>query len=196
MTPYKHNMGQRIKSDVQFVNLDMGFIAHLNIIAAAAVGQDLVSVLAAKALTAEAQEFIAGITNPAVPRSLRIKGNAVGIAGNVVVTGTNYADEIISETIALNGDVAVEGTKAFKTVTKVELPVQTHEGTDTVSVGLGNKLGLPYELAHNTVLAACRNNVRETTAPTVTVSATELESNTVLLNSALNSTAVDIYLIV
>jgi len=43
------------------------------------------------------------------------------------------------------------------------------------------------------VVAASLNNVREGTHPTVTVSATALESNTVDLNSALAGTPVKIY---
>lgn len=192
MYPYNFNFGQTIQTGVEGVECDRGFIAHFK---ATAVAQDLVSALAATALTAEAQDVTEGITSPDVPRSLRIKGNAAGVAGNVVVTGTNYADEAITETIALDGSTAVEGTKAFKTITQVALPIETHAGTDTVSVGLGNKLGLPYQLAHNTVVATFRGGAREGTAPTVAVS-TSIESNTVLLNSALNGTAVDVYLIV
>lgn len=67
---------------------------------------------------------------------------------------------------------------------------------DKVSVGFNDILGLPYKLAHNTVITAALNNVREATAPTVTVSAAALEVNTVRLNSALAGQAVDIYLIV
>jgi hypothetical protein len=126
---------------------------------------------------------------------LQIKGNQAGIAGNVVIEGTNMAGEVISETIAANGANAVNGTKAFKTVIKITLPAQTTAG-DTISVGVTDALGLPYKLAHNTVLAAYLNNTKEGTAPTVAVNATALESNIIDLNSALDGTQVDVYLIV
>ena len=69
---------------------------------------------------------------------------------------------------------------------------------DKVSVGWNNKLGLPYKLAHNTVTPGMTflNNTKESTEPTVTVSATALESNGVTLNSALDGTQIDLYLIV
>ncbi len=114
----------------------------------------------------------------------------------MVIHGTNYNNEVITETIALNGNVAVNGAKAFKTVTQIDLPIQTHAGTDTVSVGFGDSLGLPFKLTHNTVLKTFLNNVLEATAPTVTVSPTAFETNTVDLNSALDGHVVDIYLIV
>lgn len=196
MYPYNFKMGQKIQTDVDGVAMDRGYISHFQVKASDAVGQDLISVLAATALTAEAQSIKEGIKNPAVPRSLRVKGNAAGITGDVVIHGTNYADEVITETVALDGSNTVEGTKAFKTITQIDLPVETNVDTDTVSIGVGNKLGLPYKLTHNTVLTAYRDNVKEGTAPTVTVSPTAIEDNTILLNSALTGTVIDAYLIV
>jgi len=196
MYPYNHKMGQTIQTNADGVEADRGFLAHFQVAAAAAAAASATAILAATALTDEAQAIITGITNPAVPRSLTVKGNAAGITGNVVITGTNYAGAVITETIALNGSTAVEGTKAFKTVTKIDLPVEVNVGTDTVSVGTGTKLGLPWRLPHNTVLAAFLDNAKEGTAPTVTVSATAIESNTIKLNSALAGKVVDVYLIV
>lgn len=105
--------------------------------------------LGATALTAAAggQDIVAGITNPDVPRNVTALGNAAGIVGNVVVTGTNWAGETITDTIALNGANEVPGVKAFVTVTKVHLPPETHAGTDTVSIGRGNCLGLQRPIA-------------------------------------------------
>lgn len=196
MYPYNHKMGQKIQTDAEGISVDRGYLAHFQVSAANAVASSNIAVHAAVALTAEAQEVTAGITNPAVPRNIIVKGNASGIAGVVVITGTNYVSEEMTETIALNGATAVEGTKAFKIVSQINLPVETHIGTDTVSVGWGDKLGLPYKLAHNSVLSAYLDNTLETTAPTVTVSVTAIESNTMDLTSVLNGKVVDAYLIV
>ncbi len=185
-----------VPSDVRGVRLERMYPARFQVSAEKAVAATTVAVMAATALTAATQEIASGITSPAVPRSIRVKGNAAGIAGDVVIHGTNYASETISETIALNGSTVVEGNKAFRTVTQIDLPVETNAGTDTVSAGWGDKLGIPYKLPHNTVQMAYRNNVLEGTAPTVTTSATNLEDNTVDLNSALNGTVVDVYLLV
>jgi len=194
MYPYNFKYGQTVQTNVDGVVADRGFIAHLTFPTLAA--QSITAVLVATALTTEVQTITEGITQPDVPRSVKIKGNAAGITGDVVITGTNVAGEVISETIALNGDTEVLGNKAFKTITSIQLPVETNAGTDTVSVGTANKLGLPYLLERDTVIAAYRDNVKEGTDPTVATSTTALENNTILLNSALNGTDVDVYLIV
>lgn len=144
------------------------------------------------------QTITTGITNPATPRVLT--ATAGGTAGDikaiqVVVNGTNYLDEEISETLPAfteNSAGTVTGTKAFKTVTSYTIPA--HDGTGaTTALGFSDKLGLPVCLTENTVVCAHLGGVREGTAPTVTVDADEIEKNTVDLNSALDVTkAVDI----
>lgn len=170
------------------------FIAHYapGVVAAASA----TGVHAAVALTTAVQTVTTAITNPVVPRNVTVKGNAGGIAGSVVITGTDMADAALTESIALNGSSEVVGLKAFKTVTSIELPVYTNGGSDTVSVGIGSKIGLPFKLALNTVHQAFLGGTLEGTAPTVTTSSTVLASNTATLNSSLNATAVDLFIIV
>jgi hypothetical protein len=99
---------------------------------------------AAIPLTAGAQTSYALTTQPDVPRVLTVKGNAGGISGNVKIYGTNFSDVAISDTIALSGASEVAGIKAFKTVTMVDLPAETHGGTDTVSIGVSQTIvGMP-----------------------------------------------------
>jgi len=315
MYPYNQKMGQLIQTDAAGVALDRDFISHFQVAAADAVAASAAGVMALTNLGAAAQEKTTGITSPAVPRALNIVGNVVGITGDVIASGQNYAGEDIEETIALNGSTTVNGNKAFKTIESIELPAQTHtpaaqtetqeythkadaagtitvtvtaagmtgspkaieievaqddttievatlvvaalnadedvsemfeasnengtsatvtltalapaandstlamafvdtdttgvtagastSGTtgvpyDKVSVGWNDKLGLPYKLAHNTVIPGMTylNNVKEGTNPTVTVSSSALESNTIDLNSALDGHVVDSYLIV
>lgn len=140
MYPYNHKAGQKIQTDIDGVEADRGFLAHFQVAAANAAAAGATAILAATALTAEAQAIVEDITNPVVPRSVTVKGNASGITGDVVITGTNAAGEEITETIALNGTGTIEGNKAFATITQVDLPVESHEGTDTVSIGTGTKL--------------------------------------------------------
>lgn len=196
MTPYKYNFGKKITTDVEDVSCGAALIAHFQVAADAATVASNTNVHAAVDLVASAKDVTTAITNPSVPRNIIIKGNAAGMTGNVVITGANYSGVEITETIALDGSNAVAGTKAFKTVTKIALPAKTNTSGDNVSVGTGEVLGLPYLLNHNTVLAAYKDNAKESTAPTVTTSLTAIESNTIDLNSALNSKVVDAYLIV
>ena len=139
------------------------------------------------------------ITNPLIPRN--ITATAGGIGGDigaiqVVVEGTNYKGEAITETLpafTVNTASTVAGSKAFKTVTKITIPA--HDGTGaTTAIGFSDKLGLPYKLTHNTVMSAFLDDVIEGTAPTVATSATAIESNTIDLNSALDGSKVDVYL--
>lgn len=119
-------------------------------------------------------------------------------AVQVTITGTNAAGEVITENLpAFTVDTAgtVTGAKAFASITKVEVPLMDG-ASPTVSIGWGDAIGIGYLLPHNTVLAAYKDNTKEGTAPTVAVSATAIESNTCLLNSALNGKVVDIYLFV
>ena len=317
MYPFNHKRGQKIQTSVPGVGVDRSFLAHFQVAADNAVAASAAGVMAARNLGATAQTITTGLTNPAVPRGLSIVANVSGVTGNVVITGTNYKGEVITETLALNAATPRLGAKAFRSVTSVVLPVQVHtpvaqvetataagtvttagrakctltadgmpgsplhvpfdvelgdganeiaaalraalanhaivditeyfgisgegaeviltakvpaandttlniaidngegegacEGVtpaatsanttagvpyDIVTIGWSDILGLPYLLAHNTVLAAYLNHVKEGTAPTVTVSATAIESNAVKLASALDGTAVDVYLIV
>lgn len=194
MYPYNFKRGQTIQTDAGGVVADRAFIAHFHIAAADAVAIKTAGVHAAVTLGAAAQDVTTAITNPAVPRGIVVKGNAAGIAGNVVITGTNYADEEITETIALDGDTYSAGDKAFKTVTKINLPAKTNGSGDTVSVGWGDSLGLPYKLAHNTVIKAFRGGV--VSDADVSTSVTAIESNTIETDSPPNGTDIDVYLIV
>lgn len=199
--PKKPNAGQTLQSSVSGVTVDEGFIAHLQVLAANATVADTDGIHAAVTDTGVDQVIITGITQPSVARNITATagGTAADVkAVQVIITGTNEAGDVISETLpafTVNTTGSVTGSKAFKTVTSITIPA--HDGTGaTTEIGFGEKLGLPHKLAHNTVLAASLGNVREGTAPTVAVSASAVESNTVDLNSALNSSVVDVYYIV
>jgi hypothetical protein len=62
------------------------------------------AVLAATALAdAVATVITTALTAPDVPRVLLIKGNAAGMAGDVLLEGTDANGTVIRETLALNG---------------------------------------------------------------------------------------------
>lgn len=185
--------GQRLITDAGIL-VKHSFLANYEIEGERAVEQSSNALLNAEALSDKEQSIKKGLKNPLVARNVKVTGNAAGIIGDVIISGTNFADELITESISLNGDITVEGNKAFKTVTSIVLPTETNKGTDTVSVGYGNKLGLPYKLSRNTVLSAFRDN--EQCKFTVTTSEIEIENNTVLVDKALNESQINIYLMV
>lgn len=129
-----------------------------------------------------------------VARNVTVSHTAVGAAdtlGTIEVVGTDINGSAITETITPSNGTIVQGTKAFKTITSVTgAGWVINEGNDTIIVGFGDVLGLPVCLSRDTVLNAYLNGVREATRPTVTVSATAPESNTVDLDSACDGNAV------
>lgn len=202
--PFNPGLGQLMQTGVEGISVDRGFLAHFQVSAVNAVAADADGVHAAIACSADTTVTVeTGFAAPAVPRS--ITATAGGTAGSikavkVKVYGTNYLDEAISEELdAFTVDTAgvVESDKAFKTVTKVEIPAMDGAGV-TVTIGWGDKLGMPFMLAHNTVIPGMTflDNTVESTDPAVAVSATSIESNTLDLNSALAGKVVDTYLIV
>lgn len=72
------------------------------------------------------QAITSGITSPDYPRNVTVKGGISGQNGDVVITGQNLADETITDTIALSGTAEVSGVVAFKSVSRIDLPVETH----------------------------------------------------------------------
>jgi hypothetical protein len=129
------------------------------------------------------------ITNPDFPRNLIAKGNQSTCTGNVVIAGTDIRGNAITETIAASGTSGEAGNKAFATVTSITIPAQGASG-DTLSIGIGVKLGLDRNLLDQSVLDGYADGVREATFPTVaasgTVSTASISSNTVSFNTAPN----------
>lgn len=150
---------------------------------------------AAFALTSSAQTGItAGITQPDVCRNLTIKGNASGITGNVILYGTNYAGASINETVALNGSTEVAGAKCFATVTSIDYPAEVHAGTDTVSIGRGVIIGLPFAVA-NAAQVIAKNFDGAVDAGTAT-GATTVEGSKYSVAGTMNGTKiVDLYIL-
>jgi len=201
MSRFYPKIADTVPTDAPGVRVDRGYIAHFQVAAAAATAAVTNGIHAAIQDNGQQQVITTGITNPSVPRNITATAGGTGEdikAIQVIIEGTNYAGEVITETLpafTVNTPGTVTGNKAFKTVTKITVPA--HDGTGaTTAIGFGEKLGLPYKLSHNTVLAAYLDNAKEGTAPTVAVSASTLGSNTIDLNSALNSKQVDAYLIV
>jgi hypothetical protein len=187
-----------LATDVYGVNVDEAKLAHVALTAAQAVAADDDGVHAAITGASDAATTVTDdITDPPYPRNITVKvgGTSASIAdGDVVVTGTNYKDEVISETFTCTADTAetLTGSYAFKTVTSILVPQQDGAGA-TFKIGFGDKLGLPYMLAKKPLVMALLDGAIETTAATVVADADEIEKNTADLNSALNGKAVDLY---
>lgn len=110
------------------------------------VGDNVRTLAATLLIQTVTKTVTTGIVNPDYPRNLVVKGGDGNVTGNVVINGTDALDAVLTETIALSGASAVVGTKAFKTVTSIVLPPYAVAGTETVSVGVGVKIGFPVRL--------------------------------------------------
>jgi len=88
-----------------------------------------------------------GITSPVHYRVLSITGNDAVCTSNVVIAGTNWAGQAISETIAGNGAAKVIGNKPFKTVTSITVYGVAVPAGKTYTIGFDDKLGLYRPIA-------------------------------------------------
>lgn len=199
--PYNPAAGQELQTDIPGVRADRAYIAHLVLSAEQAAVADTDGILAAVTDTGEPQEITEGLSAPFYPRN--ITATAGGVAGDikaiqVVIEGEDMAGNVISETLpAFTEDTAgsVAGSKAFKVVTKVTIPAHDGNGA-TTAIGYGQKLGLPYKLQADTVVAALHNNIREANPPVVATSTSSIADNTIELDTDLDGHAVDVFLIV
>ncbi len=197
MANHKHNFGETIDAQGSYTG-ELMKVCHFHIDNAPLASTT--GVHAAVTDTGAQQVVTTGITSPTVARN--ITATAGGTAGDikaiqVVIAGTNMADEAITETLPAfteNTAGTVTGSKAFKTVTSITIPA--HDGTGaTTAIGFGAKLGLPYKLySTGQILDAVFAGSAETLAAK-TVSSSAVESNTVTTTTALDG-AKDLELII
>lgn len=121
--------------------------------------------------------------------------------GTLTIVGTDLAGSVITETINVGAHgVAVPTNQAFAAVTSITGAGWTVDAggpePDTIDIGFTDAVGLQDRLPHNTVMMVTVNDVREATAPAVTVSTTVLALNTVDPDTALAGAPLDIYYVV
>ena len=135
-------------------------------------------------LTTASGNFLA---QPDFARNIIVTMNNTA-TGSLKLTGTNIAGTALTENLTWAGESGVKAsTAAFKTITRVD---GTFSATTVqAKIGTGDLLGLNQKLATNTVVLAALNDVREATAPSVTVSSTTLSLNTIDLQSSYSATS-------
>lgn len=145
--------------------------------------------------TGSEQTIATALTNPPTPRVITASSAGTGTdikAIRVTVNGTDEFDEPLTELLPIftvNSATTVTGLKVFKTVTSVVIPAHDGNGA-TTSFGLGDTLGLGVLLTRNTVIGTFFGGVRETTLPTVNFNSGDVESNSILLDTTLDGSAV------
>ncbi len=92
------------------------------------------------------QDTTTQITNPDAPRNISITTtNNAAPSGYIRVEGTNARGDADSEKIAIVAGGTAYGNKAFATITKLTIPAGVSP-TDTVEIGVSDKLGLTYPI--------------------------------------------------
>lgn len=143
------------------------------------------------------------------------------VARNVTAAAT-HASSVVAMTITITGydsylqkmvetlSIAATGTsqsaagkKAFKYISSIAITSAGNATTNTLNMGWGNVLGLPFRLDKKSdLMQAWFNDVLETTAPTIVLAVTSTPTattgdvrGTVLLNSALNGSIVEMFIV-
>lgn len=148
------------------------------------------SATAVHAAISTAAVITTGITNPDVPRNITITGagSSHSASGNVTINGTDIRGNTISEAIALNSNTTVAGSKAFKTVTSIDTSaVSGIDSNDTVTIGIGTKIGLDRLMTDNGVFLATVDGAADSALPTVAFSSSNIANNTVVFATAPNA---------
>ncbi len=163
---------------------------------------DVVAAASSAALSAHAgNTSTAAVTvttfsnQPDVPRNVVITpGGTTNDVGNctIVVNGTNYLNDAISENFAFaaNASAATTGDKAFKTITSVVFPANCEDTPfgATWTVNYGTKIGFKRCMDMTGHVMHAVENGALATRPTLAADADEVEKNTAIFATAPNGT--------
>jgi len=131
------------------------------------------------------QDITTAITNPDVPRvaSITATNNATIPTGVVTITGL-VRGVSTTDAITITGGSTVNGVKPFDTITNINIPAGV-DVNNTVSIGIGDVLGLPKEInLTSDVYKKSVNSVDVTTEISGKVNATygTLDCSTIVAN--------------
>lgn len=190
---------EKLATSVYGVVANIAKCAHLEWSAEQTVATDADGVMTSTAGATSIKTITDDLVSPPTPRCLEVvvggEGGDAKATTKIKVFGTNIADQPITEEFTLTGDKTetITGTKAFKTVGKVEIPAQDGTGV-TFTVGWIDALGLPYALAEKPLVFALVAGVREETDPALAIDEDEIEKNTITLDTALAGAKIDLYM--
>jgi hypothetical protein len=182
--------------------VNLGAIGRQTLSATEAAAVDTDYILDGATTSTAATTIVTFAHQPPYCRTLTVvaaDGTSAHVKANstCTITGTNIADETISDVLTFdeNQSTAEETVKAFKSVAKIVFSAM--DGAAKFDVGYGEKIGIPFMLsataADRPMVEVTLDGVIETTAPTITADADELEKNLIDLNSDLNGKEVCIY---
>lgn len=191
-----------VKTDVDNVFYPVARTVIFERSAAQAVAASTAGILAAVTDNGSPRTGLAPTAQPPCPRN--VSATAGGTAGDIKAISVTVRGKrngvAIEETLpafTVNTAGTVQGSKIFDEIDPDGIDIPAHDGTGaTTSVGWGDKLGLDMKLSRGTLVLSTLGGVREATLGTLAISATNLESNYLLLSSALSGAAVAAYIMV
>lgn len=160
----------------------------------APAGASTAYILDDQATSASATTTVTSLTQPDVARVVTITpgGTTADVpADDIVVSGTDWFGDSISETFTLSANQSTieSGTKAFASITSIVFPIQDGAGA-TYDVGINEYLGMKRCMASaGHLFSAVFGGVYEGTRPACTADADEVEKNVCDLNSALDGSS-------
>jgi hypothetical protein len=127
------------------------------------------------------------------------------LAMSATITGYDEYKQLMVETLSVTAGTtskSAAGKKAFKYISSIVFTSASNATTNTVDLGWGDVLGLPFRIAAKSdLMQTWFNDVQETTAPTIvaadatTPSATTGDvRGTIDLNSATDGSAIVVYM--
>ncbi len=195
-TAFANGPWNRFAQDGKFPT--QAVLEHVNI-HNPALGSGVAVLTSGAASSVAPTTFTSFLAQPDFPRNIVITPGA-SFGQNVVgvVNGTDIFGHAISENFTFTSGQAgaTTGSKAFRTVTNIAMPLAASTGA-LVSVALGTKLGL-HRCADDAgkYVFSEYGGVFEVTRGTMAINASNIESNTFVSNSALDGAHdVDVYFV-
>ena len=103
------------------------------------------------------------ITNPDVPRNAMITtSNNAAPTGDVLITGVNSIGIVQTDTITISAGATAQGQVPFMSVTSITIPAGV-TAADTVSIGIGVRLGLSNPISADADIIKAKQNQAEVT---------------------------------
>jgi hypothetical protein len=136
-----------------------------------------------------------------VPRNISAVAQAASSSDAVLnIVGTDIYGNVITESLTLNNATAVQTAQAFKTVTSITPAGGAGKGATALTVGTGNKLGLPVKLnARPDLLQAWHGSTLDGGGLTVVVGSTSANADdrgTIAFTNALDGSEIVVYMAV
>jgi hypothetical protein len=115
--------------------------------------------------TGALQTVTTGFTNPDIPRSLTITTtNIASPSGKVVILGVNSKGTITNATVTISAGATVATIDCFTQIISVTIP-STITAADTISIGIGNSVGLSNKLySYSDIISVTKNGEALTNA--------------------------------